>query len=872
MISLADSQVLRWLDELNDITDADERARQIKAEIRNIRKEENSIQNRRRVRKLYTELDEIQYKPDYLCLIIDREKDYRRACKGFTINGIRYERLLGTPGGVKNSTVVFIASRHADEIKKRIENGRDVEKPLVPAKLEAYKALTCSASIPVSDPKGILVVNDCETTFRADTVYLSDENEGEPVMEFRPDTEVTLNACDGCGLMLPSIAERWSEELGLDYTMSGANSRYSWEKGMLFTFDYLDFAEKMAGGQYIVKDAWGDDVDVRETEIVLTTSMLKLWDSYDSCRDYIENCKENHYTFNVTKTSPKELENERTLNYQFIQSFDLDDDDIEELIGPTMQELHDVLHLDADKAVLFMKGVGLKAENAEFFPDDAAKALMVEPTLLGDAHVQNTLYQAIKNRINEAKVGVLNIHGNYSIISGDPFALCQSFFGLPVTGLLRAGEIYNKYWTDYGSEELLCFRAPMTTHSNIRRVVPNRTDDAAYWYRYLNTCTVLNAWDTMCAALNGADFDGDIVMLTDNPVLLRRYVDLPALMCIQRKAEKKIVEDADLIQANLNSFGDAIGKTTNWVTSMFEVQAGFEKDSAEYKTLDYRIQCGQLYQQAAIDKTKGILCKPMPRSWHDRHAANQIGDTEERRFYQSLVVDRKPYFMKYIYPQLSRDYNAYIKNTNKRSLREFGITMAELRELSQDELTDRQKDFLRYYEKGMPVGINNCVMNRICRRFEEEFDGRPWRNTANPFNCGLLKSDAEYTRSQYESVLRLYESYMSRLKGYSVFSSYERVDEDDMFSSLATLKSEFVAECDRVCPNKDVLCNIVIDMCYGKAGSKKFAWDMCGEQFVKNLLEKNGHVIHVPVADTNGNIAYHGERFSVVESKIGVEI
>ena len=138
VISLADSQVLRWLDELNGITDAETKAREIKADIRQLRKEQNSVQVRRRVKQLYAQLDDIQFKPDYLCVIIDREKDYRRACSGFSINGLRYERLLGTNGGVKNETIVFVSERHASEIKRRINNGRKMDMPMVPAKLEAY--------------------------------------------------------------------------------------------------------------------------------------------------------------------------------------------------------------------------------------------------------------------------------------------------------------------------------------------------------------------------------------------------------------------------------------------------------------------------------------------------------------------------------------------------------------------------------------------------------------------------------------------------------------------------------------------------------------------------------------------------------------
>ena len=60
-------------------------------------------------------------------------------------------------------------------------------------------------------------------------------------------------------------------------------------------------------------------------------------------------------------------------------------------------------------------------------------------------------------------------------------------------------------------------------------------------------------------------------------------------MCIQRKAEKKIITEENLIQANIDSFGDDIGQTTNDITSMFEVQAKFKIGCPEYKELDYRI-------------------------------------------------------------------------------------------------------------------------------------------------------------------------------------------------------------------------------------------------------------------------------------------
>lgn len=854
---------------MNGIVDADERAAEIKREIIKLRKAENSIENRKTIRQLYQKLDTIQFKPDYMCLIIDKEKDYWRACDGFSINGISYKRLLGTNGGIKNSTIVFISERHIDEIRRRIDNGRDTNKQLVPAKLEAYKALACSASVPVSWPHGILVVKDFETVFHEDIIYLSDENEGEPLMELRKDAKIKLDGCDGCGLMLPSLAERWSDELGLDYVMSGCNTRLSFEKGMIFTFDFLDFAENVAG-TYMVKDVWGNEVDIRQVELVFTESMLKLWDSYQNIKHYIECCKENGYTLCVTKVTPKSLENHRSLNYQFIQSYKMTDDDIDELIAPTMEELNGVLGGDWVKTVLFLAGVGVGDADPEKMKPGIAKAIMTDRRVLDDPFVKASIYQLIRNRIDEAKVGVLGVHGNYSIISGDPYALCQSIFGMEVTGLLKAGEIYNKYWVDNGKEDLVCFRAPMSVHNNIRKVHPCLSEEAAYWYRYNTTGTIFNCWDSAPNALNGADFDGDLVMLTDNPVLVRRHSELPTIICAQRKAKMIVPGEEDTIRANILAFGNEIGKTTNWITSMYEVQSHFKPDSEEYRALEYRTRVGQLLQQNVIDRAKGIIAKPMPREWHDRHAVNQIEDDDTRSFYRSIVADRKPAFMRYIYPDLMKEYKTYIRKSDGAALREFRVGVDELRALPYSELTERQKDFLRYYDLGMPVGVGDCVMNRICRKFEEAYDGFVGRVSASSeFDTTLYKSNAVYKQHRYYTVKRLYEEYSRRLKEYMAYANSNSVDQDEVFVFNHSIYDEFRRECATVCSCDAELVNILIDIWYEKSTTKRLLWGTFSEQLVQNLLDKNDGVLSVPVLADDGEIEYCGEKFTVITKTVG---
>lgn len=263
----------------------------------------------------------------------------------------------------------------------------------------------------------------------------------------------------------------------------------------------------------------------------------------------------------------------------------------------------------------------------------------------------------------------------------------------------------------------------------------------------------------------------------------------------------------------------------------------------------------------------------MPREWHDRHAVNQITDPGKRRFYRNIVADKKPYFMRYIYPALMKQYNTYIKNTDRSALREFQMTVSEMSKMPHNKLTERQKDFLRYYESRLPVGVGDCVMNRICRRFEEEFDGYIGKSLGKAqFDYTIMKSDADYTYSQMSAIKKLHEEYCKKLQGYAVFSHYERVDEDELISTVSGMKEEFIRECNSVCQNQQTLCNILLDLCYRRSASKRFVWDVCSDAIIQNLLSNNDWKISAPVANPCGDIEYCGARYCVITKTIGGDI
>lgn len=881
VISLADSQILTWINELNDTQNYDDSAKEIKKKIKSIKKEKTTQANKGKIKELYQQLYELQFKKDYLCLIIDKPSHYDRANQGFKVNGIEYRRLLTTTNGVKTSTVVYTSVEMRDELKKRIENGRNTSIPLVPAKLGAYEALCSSASIPVSWPNGVIVVHDCFTKFKADLINIDDsDTTKEPIVKFAPMQDVENDASDGCSMMLPSLSKRWNGELGgsPEETLSGCNLRCAWTKGMTFTFDYKEWAEKNIGS-YIVKDVWGVDRDIRDSELIMTESQLKLWNCYDSWEDYYNNCLENHYTIRIAKTAPHEVDDIRQTNYQFLQIHEATDDDVYELISDTVNEIKDIMQLDYRKSIVYLCGSGLDENNVRSM-DLAAQALMINRNMIDDPYIYSKIKNMIQKRIRQAKIGVLDVHGNFQIISGDLVVLCESMFGREPKGVLKAGEIYSKYWEDQNIKQVVCYRAPMSNAHSVLTQSISYSEEAAYWFRYIDTCIVVNAWDTMPMALNGFDFDGDLLFTTNNPVLLRTHKNLPALNCIQYKAAKKAVTEEDVITANKLGFGSKIGQITNRITCMTSLMANYTEEDEEYKILKYRTQCGQAQQQAEIDKAKGILPNPMPKSWYDYHAnkIDYVNDSDEEKerkeLYQTICAHKKPYFFSFNYLSLKSDYDKYMANIELKSQSIFKMKYMDLKE--KEEKTAEEQQFIQWAENRMPLDMSPCIMNRICWAVEKEMKALQLIPREN-FDSSMIKSGYNYSPVLFRAISNEYKHYKKCISSFikqkkTEYYVGEDNENDEGYDDIDQLREQFAEKCYNLCPNQYELCDILVDLCYKSRNDKDIVWFICGDVIIENLLKNNNDNMYYPQkVSSDGEFWCGGRQFVMKKIRIGGE-
>ena len=319
----------------------------------------------------------------------------------------------------------------------------------------------------------------------------------------------------------------------------------------------------------------------------------------------------------------------------------------------------------------------------------------------------------------------------------------------------------------------------------------------------------------------------DTIYSTSNKVLLEAYKYTNVIDCVQKKGMKQVVKRSDIRKSCKKSLGNPVGVITNRVSAQIDKLVLFDVNSDEYNKLNERILCGQLYQQNSIDAVKGCICKEMPKYWYVSKLCTTTLD-------KAIVTDKKPYYFIYNYSSLKKDYDSYIKNCDLKCVMLYGCKVNELRE--KQNLTEEQQKFLEWYDIKMPVNISNSTMNRICRYVESEFDGRVAELKSKGFDYEFLKSPIQRSSPKTkEDIENLEKEYIKRIKQFKKIVIEKNLSTEDANIRIMSIQQEFRVRAEEICPNKQRLVNIMLDLCYGKNKNKYFCWAVVGDLIIKNL-------------------------------------
>lgn len=834
------------------------------------------------VKRIQDKINRTLFHPDYVTVVMDHPKHYDYLYhNGFYINGKKYKRLSCSASQARVSTVVFANEKIIPQVLERLNNGRDMTKPLSPSKFNAYFGLYSSATKVVSEPKFIVVKDYINTTsFMANYVIENGWNVDDTIVP-KMIENTPMNRTDGMGLISYSQAQKWAKELNLDYVPSQFCIRQSFLKGMLCVFPIHEFCEEINHGNYLVdtiyKDKSGNYIkaDLRDYDIIITESQFKLWDSYDSLDSYIENCRKNNLDWRVSLVTPKEAKRMLKLNYQFIQTLNLNQNDIEKLAKQFVTWITKVSYDDAYYMLLFLLGVNNNTEKINDFLSKSdtywIKALIANTNVKNDKYIRTKVRELIKKKIENGCKGDIYVDGNFQVIVSDPYGFMQHVCGLPVTGLLKEGMSYSNYWNERGITQVDAMRSPLTYMSEHVILNLQKDEDTEKWYRYCKLGIILNYHGHETYHFAGSDFDFDILATTPNEIMIRSvYQDELPVVYDSPKPKKILFTENDLYQADTFSFGSIIGSITNKSSNGYALLSLIEKhhgkDSQEYRLVKSRLmQCCKA-QSAQIDKAKiGQEVKGVPKVWvtrnklkkHDKHAARKT-------LYNNTLLDKYPYFFRYVYKDVDKKYKKYLDEYNIICKQKYQMNFHKLESL--EDKTEEQELFISNFYEFCPVLISDSPMNLLCKYIESINWNISRRTKADrdSFDYSIYRRNEYDSLLYYDDVKTVIQQFMKEQRNNMISDSLSETGLDYANETL------FVRLC-KVNPNPYIIVNCLIDYFYEEKpnSNKDLLWTTYGKYIYKNIVKNTGAstaLFPMPCSDGETyDVEYLGYRYKLQE-------
>ena len=428
-----------------------------------------------------------------------------------TIHYVRYKR---SSGASRLGKCLFIQEKYYDEMMKWSMCGIDTTNDKIDlASFESYVALSLSSiedTIKIK-PNEILLINDYESTFTDDVIVCKEEN-GQ-LMTSEEKTEITNSIWDGQSLLDSS-----------KFTGKYKNKSMLLLRNRFFKSNCMNTNIKLYMKEHFkekydtatIKDMYGNKVRVKNIKMITTPNSIK----YLKFSDY-STWLDNLIDFGIVKTDKPSHEEAGTmtrLNYQIINTLDLYEQDIEKLLE---QEFH---YFDLLKNDLFAIRHYLKIKQNSMYEPDSTDDFIYGMLSINNNISNTEIFAKYKRKIIDSFARRLKecrilVNGTHATIFGNVYEMLTASTG-NFTQILYNNEVYSPMFAE---KQLFMARNPHITMGNV--VIANNVNNDLLkkYFNISNEIVIINSINNnILQSLNGCDFDGDSVQISDNELLINK--------------------------------------------------------------------------------------------------------------------------------------------------------------------------------------------------------------------------------------------------------------------------------------------------------------------------------------------------------------
>lgn len=791
-----------------------------------------------------------------------QEESLRRILNdGFTYNGVHYSRFGKSASQGKDGITAFVCDEIFDELYLITQMDIKIDECVI-SKYEAQRCLPFSSCTLIKDyMPNIVIIGEYEKTLKNKLIKYVVEREKEFVDESTGKKkkyktreieeglkDIGLSPFDGCGCHEENFMNIVSEQLGLDYKVIGTQVRLPFIKGYSV---YVPFKQILKEWGYTtITDIYGHVHNIDNIDCIWNISMFKGHKIFKSTygenawTEYMNTVRKYEFKLGISKYSHhiKHLNKYTRMNFQYLQCLDLWNDKYVKCYIDKTKKDYDILDSKNDGKIIklakyttnmyekIIKGdkfytykfMGI-TDTEDYEPESKyLEAALVNDVMLKDPAIKQFIYRKLKKSIDEAKVGKIYCSGFYHTGVGDMIGYLQYAVGEEPVGCLGERELYT---ANFEPGYCCSFRSPLVDPSEVNKIKIVRNDILTKWFDYFKDQDVVmfNMYDVSAPQQGGADFDGDIFYLSNDPIIIDSKIDKHIILDIEDKvtAQSKPYTKENLIEYEVMTRDNRIGEITNVATSIenkYTTNPDIQKLYSDYSSLL------RIFQGKEIDFLKTGF------RWHMNSGL--------RKHLKQL-----PYFLLHNYPKKMKSYMNIIKKNRDAS--------------------DEDKEYLNAYHSPSP-------MNELCDYIETwEKKNILWDNKIDLVDtrCLIIDNDLDlYDRKVLKKCRKFINMYAVDIKQHLNLHRDKSDDEDHKFNMDEVVNEYKTILLNEIGLPENIIANYIIKASYSSVSiSKSLAWSAYGDYIIENLKnntnpKRNISIREVPYK-TDNSYEYLGKYY-----------
>ena len=584
----------------------------------------------------------------------------------------------------------FIRADVYEPLRERMMLGMNIGKCQL-SKLYAYNALLFTSgkrykdSDAILNDKKIIVIKNPESVIEnIKTVTVNGDGSNNAVRKYtrvEENKDITITEFDGEGFISPKLAD------SLDKGHNSFQVRMPYIKGVVHKIDFVSLLSELEA-PFIV-DMWGNKHNPADVDIILTDSMFKglkwMTDNDLSWAEYLERCKRYNHALYVSGKDKIELQDTAELNYQFLNTLSMTDDEFRPkdlplgwIGSPENDSRHWITKTTETKYYYLIADNEARRrcftdELSEDLTDNKRKfraELIAKNALFIDEPIYaKELKDKAENLLGRYAMGKLLVAGDNRYLSDDLLRLVAYM----VKQSVGKGAAYHRLEQEFISGNFMYAPQPSYEKSDyytilrsphiarneevlVKPIIPGELREK--YLSHLSYVIMVDSRSLIPERLGGADFDGDMVKTIADPLVnncvMRSSTELPLLKI---PTEQPLIANAnDWYERFItvkNTFSSRVGQISNAALSRGIIAYDENTANEDKEKYYHEVETLAILTGLEIDSAKSGV-KPDLSEYIEKKTARRsiflryksiVGSDENHKWYEPSKNARlKKYF------------------------------------------------------------------------------------------------------------------------------------------------------------------------------------------------------------------------------------